>query len=437
LRRAGAVDGAKPWESLEARRLLKALRSRAIPFGAQEASRMTTNAPNHDPALSTPAARIDRVRRIAAEVAAPAASSVDREARFPRESIDALREARLLSAYVPARHGGYGAGVVELASMCETLGASCASSAMVFAMHQIQVACLVRHGLGASFFDGYLAKMIRGQRLIASVTSEAGVGGSVRTSISPIQRDAEGCTLRKDGTVVSYGESAEDLLITVRRAPDAAPNDQALVLVGKSQCKMDRTGSWDTFGMRGTCSPGYVITARFAEEQIVPAPFGEISSHTMLPFAHVLWGSLWLGIANDAVARARKYVRGVARQMPGQTPPSALRLSEVSAQLLVMRSLVHDAARRYEAVLGAGDRGELSSVGFALAMNELKIQASQLVVDIVTRALRVCGTAGYRNDHELSLTRHLRDAHSAALMIGNDRIHASNAALQLAYKDDA
>jgi acyl-CoA dehydrogenase len=308
---------------------------------------------------------------------------------------------------------------------------------MVFAMHQIQVACLVHHGTGAHFFQRYQEELARTQRLIASVTSEAGIGGSVRTSISPIQRDADGCTLRKDGTVVSYGEFADDLLITVRRGPDSAPNDQVLVLARKSQCTMENTGTWDTFGMRGTCSPGYVITARFSEEQIVPATFADISSQTMLPFAHVLWASLWLGIANDAVARARAYVRGVAREMPGRTPPSALRLAETSAQLQMFRALVHDAARRLHRALSSRDKEELSSVGFAIAMNDLKVSASQAVVEIVTRALRICGTAGYRNDHKFSLTRHLRDAHSAALMIGNDRILANNAPLHLVFKDEA
>ena len=69
-------------------------------------------------------------------------------------------------------------------------------------------------------------------------------------------------------------------------------------------------------------------------------------------------------------------------------------------------------------------------------MNALKIGSSELVVDIVTRALRITGTSGYRNDSKISLTRHLRDAHSAALMIGNDRMHGANAAMLLVHKDD-
>jgi acyl-CoA dehydrogenase len=395
---------------------------------------MTAPAP---PDFTQSTQRIDAVRHIAREVAAPASRLVDRDARFPIEAIDALRKARLLSAYVPPALGGHGSSVEELATMCRLLGEACASTAMVFAMHQIQVACLVRHGAGSTFIESYLRNAVERQLLIASVTTEAGVGGSTRTSISPIERDGGGCRLRKDGTVVSYCDDADDLLITVRRAPDAAPSDQAMVLASKSQCVIERAGTWDAFGMRGTCSPGYVITARFGEEQIVPAAFADISAQTMVPFAHILWSCCWLGIAEDAVARARAFVRSLARQTPGVTPPAASRLSEASTMLHTMRALVGDMVHRYERLIAQPDGGaaELSSIAFAIPINELKLGTSRLVVDIVSQALRVCGVAGYRNDSPYSVTRHLRDAHSAALMISNDRINAANGALHLVYKD--
>jgi acyl-CoA dehydrogenase len=401
---------------------------------------MTTKAPAETPSLAnaSPADRLATVARIAAEAAGPAAEQVDRDARFPIEAIEALKRARLLSAYVPASLGGFGASVRELSLMCEALGRRCSAAAMVFAMHQIQVACLVRHGRGSSFFRGYLGEVVEQQRLIASVTSEAGVGGSTRTSISPIERSAGACTLRKEGTVVSYGEQADDLLITVRRSPEAVASDQALVLVRKNQSTMTKLNNWDTFGMRGTCSPGFVITARFQEEQIVPASFAEISSATMVPFAHILWGACWLGIASDAFERASAYVRHLARQTPGVVPPAALRLSETATWLQLMRSQVRDAATRYDSLIARPDGGaeELASVRFAIESNQLKLAASQLVVDIVTRALRVIGTAGYRNDSPYSVTRHMRDAHSAALMIANDRINGATAALYLVHKGE-
>jgi acyl-CoA dehydrogenase len=381
--------------------------------------------------------RLSTVRHIARDVAGPAAIAVDREGRHPSEALAALASEGMLSAYVPERYGGFGAGFTELGLMCEALGQRCASTAMVFAMHQVQVACLVRHG-ASPFFGDYLAELVRDQRLIASVTSERGVGGSVRTSICPIEQEGDHCVVKKDGTVVSYGEAADDLLITVRRSPDAAPGDQAMVFVRKSQCELQQYGSWDTMGMRGTCSPGFVITARFGEEQIVPAPFAEINAHTMVPWAHILWGTAWLGIATDAVARARAFVRDTSRKL-GSTPPTAARLSEASSLLQLMRVQVRERVRAYEALITRHDGGsdELSSLPFAVQLNHLKLSASKLVAEICTQALHITGTTGYRNDSPYSVTRHLRDAHSAAVMIGNERIHAANGALHLMYKDDA
>jgi len=382
-------------------------------------------------------ARIEAARRIARDVAGPAAVAVDRDGRFPRETMDALKAEKLLSACVPQRFGGAGASITELGLMCEALGQRCASSAMVFAMHQVQVACLVRHGR-TPYFEDHLYELVKGQRLIASVTSEAGVGGSVRTSICNIEQDGGDCTVRKDGTVVSYGEDADDLLMTVRRTSDAAASDQALVLVRKQQCDMQITSTWDAMGMRGTCSPGYVINARFAPQQIVPAPFGDINAHTMVPWAHILWSSAWLGIATDAVNRARNFVRDTAKRMGGSTPPTAARLSEVSALLQLMRVQVRERAQHCEQLIRAPDGGTeaLSSVSFAVQLNHLKLNASELVAEICTKALRITGTTGYRNDSPYSVARHLRDAHSAALMIGNERIHAANGVLHMMCKDD-
>ncbi len=69
-------------------------------------------------------------------------------------------------------------------------------------------------------------------------------------------------------------------------------------------------------------------------------------------------------------------------------------------------------------------------------MNNLKVATSQLAVDIAQRALSICGISGYRNDSLFAVGRHLRDAHSASLMIANERIHASSASLLLVLKDD-
>jgi acyl-CoA dehydrogenase len=59
---------------------------------------------------------------------------------------------------------------------------------------------------------------------------------------------------------------------------------------------------------------------------------------------------------------------------------------------------------------------------------------SQAVVQVINHALLICGLHGYKNNTPYSLGRHLRDAHSAALMISNDRILANTSNLLLAHK---
>src|SRR5207302_5903003 len=119
------------------------------------------------------------VRLIAAGVAALNADDVDRNARFPVETIAALREERALSAFIPPELGGGGVSFEAIAAACLELGRTCGASAMVFAMHQIQVVTIVRHLRDAPWFESYLADVGSEQRLIASVTSEVGTGGDM------------------------------------------------------------------------------------------------------------------------------------------------------------------------------------------------------------------------------------------------------------------
>ncbi|HVU03819.1 MAG TPA: acyl-CoA dehydrogenase family protein [Polyangiaceae bacterium] len=387
--------------------------------------------------MSDTQSRLEIVKKIAVEIAGPNADKVDRESRFPTEAIEALKKAKLMSALVPVAGGGMGVGMIELAAMCETLGQHCASAAMVFAMHQIQVACIVRHAMHQPFYQGYVRELLEKQNLIASVTSEVGVGGEMRTSICGVERQGDRFTLVKDASTISYGAQADDLLVTARRAPDAPPNDQVAVLVRKADYTLEQKGAWDTLGMRGTCSPPFKMSSKGVVDQIMTVPFSDVASHTMVPFSHVLWASCWLGIATSAVSRARAFVRAQARQKPGAMPPTALRLAEAAAMLQAMRTNVRDVQNECEELMKSDEGTQsLSSIGFSLKMNNLKVTCSQQVTQIVQHALLICGIMGYKNDSPYAVGRHLRDGHSAALMVGNDRIYGTNASMLLVLKDD-
>jgi len=116
---------------------------------------------------------IAAARAVGSDVAARHADDVDRQARFPKEAVDALKAAKLLGILVPKDKGGPGAGIADVVSVCHVLGQYCAATAMVYAMHQIQVSCIVRHGGGNAWLDAFMKRLAGEQLLLASATSEA------------------------------------------------------------------------------------------------------------------------------------------------------------------------------------------------------------------------------------------------------------------------
>lgn len=379
---------------------------------------------------------VSAARAIGAEVAARHAADVDAKARFPQETVEAMKQARLLSAAVPVEFGGGGCSMSDLGEMCAAIAQGCGSSGMVLAMHHIQVACIARHGAEAPYFQQYLRDLAKNQYVVSSITSEVGTAGDTRSSITSVERNDGRYVLNKEATTGSYCAHADDILVTCRRNSDAPASDQVLVLVRRGDYKLKQTTTWDTLGMRGTCSPGFSLQSSGDEAQIVPGSFADSAAQSMVPYSHILWASLWWGIAADAVARAATYVRGEARKKPGTVPPTATRLAEASVQLQAMRHNWVSAAADFDG-LAKGPDGlqELLSIGWALKFNNLKMGASTIAPQIVHQALQIVGLLGYKNDSPFSVGRHYRDTLSASIMISNERIASKSASMLLVYKD--
>ncbi len=73
----------------------------------------------------------------------------------------------------------------------------------------------------------------------------------------------------------------------------------------------------------------------------------------------------------------------------------------------------------------------MGTMEYQTSINLLKVDASELAVAAVMSALRACGLAGYRNDGDWTLGRHLRDVLSSPIMISNERILANLASTSL------
>ncbi|MHC2583363.1 acyl-CoA dehydrogenase [Bradyrhizobium diazoefficiens] len=329
---------------------------------------------------------IERVARTAVAAAADA-DGVDRDARFPHKAFDVAREQKLLGVMIPVEFGGFGASIYDVTDICYTLGRACASTAMIYAMHQTKVACVVRHGHGIPWMETMMRRVARDQWLLASSTTEGQNGGNIRAS--------------------------------------AAASDQVLLALAKDDYSLKRTLGWETLGMRGTCSTGFELKVDCPTDRVFPEAYDKIHAQTMTPFAHLCWSSAWAGIAAAAVTRAQAFIRKAARSSGGQMPPAAAHFTAAKMSLAKLRALI---AANIEAFARAEhDERALGSLDFQSSITLLKVQASELAVETVMHAMRTAGLSGYRNDGEFTMGRHLRDVLSSPIMINNDRILANAA----------
>ncbi len=368
--------------------------------------------------------------RIGVEVAGPAAADVDREARFPVETVEELRKNGLLSAMIPEHLGGRGASLAEVAGAVRALAFHCTASALVLAMHSIEVSNLVRHGSTEPLQD-LMAEIAAQQLLIANANSEAGIGGDVGRSLCAIEPTDEGLRLEKEALAISYGEYADLIAVTARGNPDSEQTDQVQVYCRRADFTLEQTSSWETLGLRGTCSNGFRLVARIDPSLIYPVPFGVIAGDGGIQASTILLSSAWVGLAEVAASKAHAYVRAAARRNIGTLPPAASHLAVLAAELQQARSMLTTTANTFTVL---AESPEMEGPRYVAAVRNLKVVSSELAVKIATAALAICGIAGYKSDTPFALDRHLRDAHGAVVMVSNERYLRANAEMLVARK---
>jgi acyl-CoA dehydrogenase len=284
----------------------------------------------------------------------------------------------------------------------------------VLAMHSMEISNLSRHGTTEALRE-LQREVVTDQPLFANANSEVGAGGDVSRSICALEQVDGRLTLTKEALAISYGEYADIVVATARRTVDSDPGDQVQVIMRSPQ--LEPRSVWDALGLRGTCSRAFVLTAEIDESLVYPVPFSLIGSAGGLQAQLLFLSSVWVGLADAAAAQAHTYVRAAGRKDPNTTPPSALRLAELSGTLAQARALLDSVARAVD----EADAQSIDNPALIASLRTLKVSASRLGVDVVRGALEICGIAAYQRGTKFTIERILRDAHGGLVMVSNDR----------------
>ena len=329
-----------------------------------------------------------RAQAVAEIAAAHAGRSTARRDSRPKRSRPP-KEQRLLGILVPVELGGEGASISDVVDVCYVLGRACASTAMIYAMHQIMVACLVRHAAAAPGTRAAAAAADE-QLLLASSTTEGQGGGDLRKSDAPSMQDGARFALEQDATVMSYGAQADGIVTTARRAPDAPATDQVLVALAQGGLRA-----------RAPVGLGHAGHARHLQRRLHARGRRRRSSRscrspTRDPCPHHGAGrasDLERGVGRHRRRRGRTrpalHPQGGARPA-GQLPPGAAHLTRATASLRVLRATRDVGAAALRSAPGRARRAE--ALDFQTAMNLLKVNASELAIATVMTRCRPAGS---------------------------------------------
>lgn len=333
------------------------------------------------------------------------AAAVDRDRTFPRATIDALAPAGALGLMVPEAAGGAGGGLGSLAQACMTLGAECASSAMVFLMHSV-TATTVALGGGEQAGE-VLAGMARGDLLGTLAFSERGTGAHFYAPELRAERVNGSVRVSGRKSFVTSGGEADVMLLLVGGEHEGTA-DAFLLRRDQSGVRFD--GAWEGLGMAGNSS----IAMDLDDVEIdVGARIGAAGGGTDLifnavaPFFLIGLSAVNVGIAAAAAKAATTHAAG--RAYPDGTTVAEIQsvqhvIADMDIAVRTARLLVEEGARLGD----AGDEGAL------VPIMEAKVVATDTAARVTQAALEVTGGQGYTRS--LPVERHLRDARAGAVM---------------------
>jgi alkylation response protein AidB-like acyl-CoA dehydrogenase len=360
-------------------------------------------------AIETPARSQLTVDAIAAR-----ADRVDREGRFPRNSINKLAAAGMLGMGVPERFGGAGAGPVEIAEAIERVAAACASTGMVFVMHVVAMQTLAA-GIARDEPEGpkhaALAAAARGEHLSTLAYSERGSRGHFWAQVSRARAQDGGVAIDADKSWATSAGEADSYVLACGAPGSDDPLATDLYLVPAAAAGIEVAAPFDGLGMRANASaPLRVRGLHVAAERRLGGPargFGLMMQAT-LPWFVVGSAACSVGIAGAAVEAAIDHARGARLEHLGST------LADVPAvrARLAQAKICHAQARAHLYAVASEIEGE--APGAPLGVLALKAAAAETAVEVTDLCLRVGGGAAYSKHGPLE--RHFRDARAASVM---------------------
>jgi alkylation response protein AidB-like acyl-CoA dehydrogenase len=352
------------------------------------------------------------------------AARYDREASFPFENYDDLRQAGLLGLCVPESFGGKGADLRSYAIVSATLGKYCGATALTFNMHACST---LWPGVLADDLDmtaeqkreherhrtTHFERVVNQGAVYAQPFSEGSAAAAGRAPFGTLASKVDGGWRINGKKIFASLAGAADYygVLCTEDKPDRTMRDTLYMAVPANSSGLTVTGAWDPLGMRGTVSRTLLFDDVFVPDDAQMMPRGVyFQAASRWPHMFTTLSPTYFGIAIAAFEFTVRYLRGEVDGMPPvkrrMYPTKQIAVAEMLVKLEQTRALF----------LRMLDDARVDPPKDA----RLRAYAAQFTImenanDLCRLAIRTCG--GQSMLKSLPLERLYRDSRCGALML--------------------
>lgn len=357
-------------------------------------------------------ATVDRARAFGADVVAPLAAAIDREAVFPRELVREVGRADLLALTIPVEWGGAGQTYVAYAGAVEAVAASSATIAVVMAVTNSLVAEPILQWGSDEQRRRWLPALARGEAVGAFALSEAQAGSDAANQQAVARSVDEGWEITGEKVWVALAEGADVAIVFAVTDARRAPRHVSAFLVPLDVPGITRVRR-DSLGVRGLgCMDLTFDHVRVGSDALLgglgrglPMAFRALEGGRVAIAAQAL--GVGQAALDEALAFARRreaFGRPIAEFQAVQ-----FQVADLATDLEAARVLTWRAA-------DSRDRSPRVAVEAAMA----KLAASEAAHRAADRALQILASEGYRRGS--TVERLFRDVRAAEIYQGTSEV---------------
>jgi butyryl-CoA dehydrogenase len=352
-------------------------------------------------------------REFAESAIKPIAEEIDREERFPHETVKRMGELGLMGIAVPETWGGGGADTVAYVLALVEIAKQCASHAVVMSVSS-SLYCdpVLKWGTDAQR-ERFLKPFAAGHQIGCFALTEPQAGSDASNQTTLAVRDGQHYVLDGRKVFVTNGREASVALVFAQTDRARGHHGISAFLVEKGTRGFLVTKTEEKLGIRASDTAEFVfencrvpVANRLGEEGL-----GFKIAMTALDGGRIGIAAQALGIAEGAFERSVAYARErKSFGLPiGQHQMVQWMLADMATAIEGARLLALRAAT-------LKDQGQPYGVAAAMA----KLFASEMAMRVTTDAIQVHGGYGYIKEYQVE--RSFRDAKITQIYEGTSQI---------------